>query len=222
VAAPELTLWDDPDFQRTTYVVIDFEGTTPKGHRPEPIEVAALALKVRDRRLTETARFEALIQPPAHAPVTAFDSGQTGITPAMVTGQPPAADVLARLDARMTEPPYLLVAHHATTEAGFLFDYRQDCPVLAGTDLLDTIHLAKAAHPGLSSYSLDPLLAHLQIPTRPGRHRAMPDVELTAGLFTRLIDQGPASGSWSTISQLRACALRRAKANQPAQDSLFS
>jgi DNA polymerase III epsilon subunit-like protein len=215
-------IWENLAAAKITFVVIDFEGTTPKGHRPEPIEVAALAMKVRDRRLTETARFQALIQPPTHAPITPFDSGQTGITPAMVAGQPPAADVLARLDARMTEPPYLLVAHHAATEAGFLADYQQACPVLAGTDLLDTIKLAKAAYPGLPSYSLDPLLAHLQIPTRPGRHRAMPDVELTAELFTRLINHGPASGSWSTISQLRACALRRAKANQPAQVSLFS
>ena len=219
-AAP--TLWNDPDFAATTFVIIDFEGTTPKGHRPEPIEVAALAMKVQDHRLVETARFEALIRPPAHAPITGFDSAQTGITLAMVADQPPSADILARLDARMAAPPYLLVAHNAATEAGFLFDYRQACPVLAATDLLDTIKLAKATRPGLASYSLDSLLAHLQISTRPGRHRAMPDVELTADLFARLIDEGTTSGKWSTIQQLRSCAIRRARATTPQQASLFS
>ena len=98
--------------------------------------------------------------------------------------------MLARLDARMAAPPYLLVAHNAATEAGFLFDYRQACPVLAAADLLDTIKLAKATQLDLVSYPLDSLLAYLQIPARPGRHRAMPDVELTAELFARLIVTG--------------------------------
>ena len=33
----------DDESRATTFVVIDFEGTTPAGHRPEPIEVAAIA-----------------------------------------------------------------------------------------------------------------------------------------------------------------------------------
>jgi hypothetical protein len=33
-------LTDDEQFQATTFHVIDFETTTPRGYRPEPIEVA--------------------------------------------------------------------------------------------------------------------------------------------------------------------------------------
>jgi DNA polymerase III subunit epsilon len=35
-------LTHDPEYRATTFIVIDFEATTPKGYRPEPIEVAAL------------------------------------------------------------------------------------------------------------------------------------------------------------------------------------
>ena len=41
----------DPAFSAVTFIVIDFEGTTPAGYRPEPIEVAALWLHVHDGKL---------------------------------------------------------------------------------------------------------------------------------------------------------------------------
>jgi DNA polymerase-3 subunit epsilon len=217
VDQPLNTLFTDPAFAAMTYVVIDFEGTTPKGHRPEPIEVAALALTVTPDSLAEIWRFEALMKPPAHAPVTAFDTAHTGISAAMVADQPPAAVVLADLDARITPEPHLLIAHNAPTEAGLLHDYRDACPILATTDLLDTVRLARRAFPELSSHRLDALLDHLAIPHPPGRHRAMPDVEVTAHLFIRLVSRGP----WRTLQELRSVGGFTAKANRPSQESLF-
>ncbi len=214
---PLNTLFTDPAFTETTYVVIDFEGTTPRGHRPEPIEVAALALHVATSSFAEVWRYEALVQPPAHAPITAFDAAQTGITAAMVTDRPAATTVLAELDTRLTHEPHLLVAHNAPTEAGFLHAYRDACPLLAATDLLDTVRLARRAFPDLSSHRLDALLDHLSIPHPAGRHRAMPDVEVTAQLFIRLIARGP----WSTLSDLRSDGGFTARANRPHQESLF-
>lgn len=38
---------DCPQFREITFVIIDFEGTTPRGYPPQPIEVAALALSFR-------------------------------------------------------------------------------------------------------------------------------------------------------------------------------
>jgi exodeoxyribonuclease X len=67
---------------------------------------------------------------------------------------------------------------------------------------VDTLRLAKAIWPGLSSYSLDTLAdhAHLQQPaagdTR--RHRAGYDAELTAALFLTLATEagtGPVSAA---------------------------
>ena len=39
------SLTEDPAFLATTFVVIDFETTTPAGYPAQPIEVAALALR---------------------------------------------------------------------------------------------------------------------------------------------------------------------------------
>ena len=214
-------LTDDDEFRATCFVVIDFEGTTPTGHRPEPIDVAALALRLQDGRLTETARFTALMTPPEHAPLTRFDTEQTGITAAMLGGQPDAATVLAGLDARLDDPPYLLVAHNAPTEAGILFDYRTACPRLAATDFLDTLRLARVAYPELPSHRLDMLLHHFQIPMPVDLHRAMPDVEVTAEVFRRIVDQGAANGRWRTLRQLRADGGFPAKGGKPEQDALF-
>lgn len=215
------SLWDDPEFQTTCFVVIDFEGTTSPGRRPEPIEVAALALRLQNGRLEETARFTALIAPPPQAPLTRFAAEQTGITADMLTGRPDAATVLAALDARLDRPPYILVAHHAPTEAGILFDYRTACPRLAATDFLDTVRLAQVAYPALPSHRLDALIGHLDIPMPAARHRARPDVEATAETFRRVIDRGSTTGRWRALGQLRADGGYPAKGKRREQEALF-
>ena len=216
------SLSQDPDFQATTFVVIDFETTTPPGARPEPIDVAALWLHAPDGILTRTGRrFQALIAPPAHAPVSASDTYQTGITPVMVAGQPAAPQILAHLDGELDTRPALLVAHNAPTEAGILYDYRDACPRLAMTWFLDTVKLARVTYPELASHSLDALLLHLQIPVPAGRHRAMPDVEVTATLFTRILADGMGCGTWRTLADLRRAGSYQPKATKPVQEALF-
>ncbi len=215
-------LSQDPEFRATTFVVIDFETTTPSGARPEPIDVAALWLHARDGVPVRTGRrFQALIRPPAHAPVSASDTYQTGITPVMVASQPAASQVLARLDGELDGMPSLLVAHNAPTEAGILYDYRDACPRLAMTWFLDTVKLARLSYPELASHSLDALLLHLQIPVPAGRHRAMPDVEVTATLFTRILADGITRNAWRTLADLRRLGGFQPRATRPIQDALF-
>ncbi|MET8768573.1 3'-5' exonuclease [Streptomyces sp. NPDC004658] len=196
----------DPRFAATTFLVVDFEGLTPAGRPAEPIEVAALALRPVGDRLVEVGRFEELMRPPADVPVTARDVQLKGITQQMLCTARPAAEVLARLDARLTAPPYRLVAHHASTEAGIIGRQAEHCPVLAATPLLDTLRLAKAVVPGLGSYGLDGLLGYYGIPKPAGRHRAMPDAEVTVQVLARLLDDGCADGRWSTLLELDAVA----------------
>lgn len=196
----------DPRFTALTLVVIDFESLTPPGRPAEPIEVAALALRANGDELVEVGRFEELIRPPADVPVTGTDTGQTGITRSMLATADPAAEVMARLDAKLTAPPYRLVAHHASTEAGMIAHQATYCPVLAGTPLLDTVRLAKAVLPGLGSYRLDNLLSHYGIAKPPDRHRAMPDVKVTTLVLARLLAEGCAAGRWRTLLELDAVA----------------
>ncbi|MGW5927709.1 3'-5' exonuclease [Streptomyces anulatus] len=204
-------LMNDPRFAATTFVVIDFEGLTPAGRPAEPIEVATLALRPVDDRLVEIGRFEELMRPPADVPVTARDVQLKGITQQMLTSAAPAAEVMAQLDARLTTPPYRLVAHHASTEAGIIARQAKHCPVLAATPVLDTLRLAKTVVPGLGSYRLDSLLGYYGIPKPAGRHRAMPDVEVTAQVLARLFDEGCADGQWRTLLELDAAAGLQAK-----------
>jgi DNA polymerase III subunit epsilon len=215
------SLMDDGRFGRTCFVVIDFEATTPAGHRPEPIDVAAVALRATGGGLREVSRFAGLIRPPGHAPVTPFDTEQTGITVAMVAERPAAAEVLAQLDSRLTEPPYLLVAHNAPTEAGILYDYRLHCPTLATIDFLDTVRLARAVFPDLYSHRLDVLINHLGIRRPIDRHRAMPDVEITVAVFSRILAEGASTGRWRTLRQVREDGLYGARAGRPEQEALF-
>lgn len=216
------TLTDDELFAMTTFHVIDFETTTPRGYRPEPIEVAVISVRTSGAQLTETARFTALMRPPGHAPVTPFDTAQTGITPHMVATRPPAPEVLAQLDGLLSAAqPSLLVAHHAPAEASVLYDYRQHCPHLAATHLLDTVRLARAVYPGLRSHGLDALMSALDIPRPPDRHRALADVQVTVQLFQLLAVAGTEAGLWSTLRQLRKTAGYEAKAAMPRQEALF-
>lgn len=212
----------DPEYLATTFVIIDFEATTPKGARPEPIEVAALAARdTGGGRLTETARHCELIQPPPHAPVTPRDTAENGLRPADVAGARPAGAVLADLDLWLAPPPCLLVAHNAHVEAGLLYDYREHCPKLAATPVIDTVKLARNAMPGLLSYGLDHLMVQLSIPRPPDRHRAMPDVVATAEVLRRLLARVDQDGIYADLGHLVKAVALVPRATRPQQDALF-
>ncbi|WP_197519572.1 3'-5' exonuclease [Pseudonocardia sp. HH130630-07] len=214
--------------------MIDFEYTTPTGAAPEPIEVAVQTLRVEDGRLRRAWAYEALIRPPAHAPVTGFDTQQTGITAAMVADRPAAAEVLAELDDQLRSAtnggaaaagvgpaaggPLVLVAHHAHAEARILSDWREHCPTLARTDLIDTVRLARDRFPELPKHGLDVLAAHMRMPAPPGRHRAMPDVQLLVDVFCSLVEH---EVRWPDLRTLRAVANVPARAADTEQEALF-
>ncbi|WP_194925223.1 3'-5' exonuclease [Catenulispora pinisilvae] len=231
--APTPALLRDPALVGTTFVVLDFEGTTPRGYSPEPVEVAAIALR-RDgddgdgdgrdggtgHRWQQLWSFDALMKPPAHAAVTDFDTLQHGITAAMVADRPGAATVLAQFDAQVGAGPHLLVAHNTTMEGGIIYRYRDDCPALAATHLLDTVKLARALLPDAPGYGLDALIDHLRLPRPATRHRAMPDVEVTVALFEQLLEVAATRGLRDLADVVRVCG-STAKATLPIQDSIF-
>ncbi|MBF8187809.1 3'-5' exonuclease [Nonomuraea sp. K274] len=216
-------LTDDPAFLATTFVVIDFEATTPKGYPAQPIEVAALALRYEHGAWTAAGRpFASLIRPPAFAPVTPAVTAQTGLTPEQVRQAPTPAEALSALDRRFAAgKQYLLVAQHAATEANLIYNQREHCPVLARIDFLDTIPLAKYLVPGLPNHKLDTLLAHFAIKQPADRHRAYADVGVTAQVFLQLISAVDGDAQFSDLAALVKIAGRTAKCNMPAQSGLF-
>lgn len=192
----------DPAFTGTGFAVIDFEGLPQKGGAAEPIELGAVLLRPRNGRLECESRYEALIRPPEPALVTAAVTALTGITASMLTDRPAAPAALAGLDALLTRPPYVVVAHHAPTEGGILRRYAHACPQLAASRMIDTVRLARACWPNLDSYSLDALLDRLGITIPAGRHRALADALITAELFHRLLIEGATAHRWSRLAQL--------------------
>jgi DNA polymerase-3 subunit epsilon len=154
--------------------------------------------------------------------VTPADTAQAGLTAEQVSQAPSPAEVLGALDRRFRAgTPYLLVAQHAATEADIIHNQREHCPLLARTDFIDTIPLAKQVIPGLPNYKLDTLLAHYAIPRPPDRHRAGADVEVTAEVFFRLIRAADEHPQFSDLAALAKIAGRTAKSNIPAQGELF-
>ncbi|WP_433358831.1 3'-5' exonuclease [Streptosporangium sp. CA-115845] len=215
-------LTQDPAFLATTFVVIDFEATTPKGYPAQPIEVAALALRYEKGAWRAAGRSASLIRPPAFAPVTPAVTAQNGLTPEQLSQAPGPAEALGALDRRFTaNKPYLLVAQHAATEANIIHNQREHCPTLARIDLLDTIPLAKHLVPGLPNYKLDTLLAHFAITQPTDRHRAYADVDVTAQVFFRLVSAADEDTQLSDLAALVKIAGRTAKCNMPDQGGLF-
>jgi DNA polymerase-3 subunit epsilon len=216
------SLTEDPAFLETTFVVIDFETTTPAGHPAQPIELAALALRYQQRAWTRAGTSTSLIRPPSFAPVTPADTAQTGLTPDQLAQAPAPAEALGALDRRFTaETPYLLVAQHAATEANIIYHQREHCPTLARIDFLDTIPLARHVAPGLPNYKLDTLLAYFSIKQPPDRHRAGADVEVTAQVFFHLIHAADEMPEFSDLASLVKTAGRTAKCNIPVQGAFF-
>lgn len=211
-------LTDDPAFLATTFVIIDFEATTPAGYPAQPIEVAALALRYQDDAWTTVGRSTSLIRPPAFAPVTPAVTLQNGLTPEQLEQAPTPDDALGALDRRFTgDNRYLLVAQHAATEANIIHNQREHCPALARIDLLDTIPLARHLVPGLPNYKLDTLLTHFAIPHPADRHRAAADVDVTSQVFLQLLSLADGKTQLDDLAALVKIAGRTAKCNIPAQ-----
>lgn len=203
--APDLPLRQLP------FAVVDVEttGTTPEGG-DRVTEIAIVP--VQDGVVGPP--FTRLVDP--ERPIPPFISALTGITPAMVRGQPPfrsiAADVADRLAGRV------FVAHNVS------FDWRfvqgelvraGQGPVPPGQDTarLCTVRLARAFLPRLPRRSLDHVVAHLGL-TLAARHRAAGDAEATAQALVRMLALAQEAGveHWGTLQRYLATPARRRRA----------
>lgn len=175
-----------PLVRETAFVVVDFETVTPRGRPPEPLELAAMRL-LPGLVLDQAFQFSRLIRPPADAPLTAFDTQQTGIREQDIADAPDAATILHRFDECLGQELPVLVAHNARYEAAIFQRFAVCCPQAAALSFLDTVALGKYFVPGLANYKLDTLSQHFHLPIPANRHRALPDVELTIQLLQHLL-----------------------------------
>ena len=173
------------DLADVAFTVVDLETT---GSTPGFAKITEIgAVRIERGRVVDV--FSQLVDP--RQPIPPLITEITGITHAMVAGQPTIADVLPRFVAFSAGST--LVAHNARFDLSFL-DYelglltRQTFPRPA----LDTLRLARKVLPP-GRCSLASLATRLSLPTQPA-HRALPDAqaagELLLVLLARLEEQG--------------------------------
>jgi DNA polymerase-3 subunit epsilon len=161
-------------------VVLDFETTGLMPAYDRTIEVAATLLV--DHRPMET--FHQLMHPGANLPL--FITTLTGITDAMLCGQPRPEQVMPRLQRFVRGLP--IIAHNAAFDRGFLHAELARAGLTAQSEFLCTMRLARRLAPGLPSYRLDALVDALEVRAPNARqfHRSVADVNHTVAIWQSL------------------------------------
>lgn len=184
-----------------TFVIVDTEttGSSPSGDAL--IEIGAVRLQGGE--MGET--FQQLIDPGRHVPsrITRL----TGISTAMVYGQPSAAEVLPDFLEFLGDS--ILVAHNLPFDARFL-DVALDAAGLPPLQnrAIDTLRLARRMLSSLPSKGLSKLTKHFGI-TVHGRHRALGDATATAELLVILLGRMRTEFGIETVDDLLSFQHRR-------------
>lgn len=176
---------DNLSVDQITYIVLDFETVTQAGSPPEPIELGAMRINPPGV-IDPTFEVNWLLRPPAHMPHTIMDD-RTEYYGIDFQAQPSVDEAFQRFDAHCGSEPFVAVAHNASYDASFILRYAESCPHIASMPFIDTVKLARHLLPKLHSYRLDSVADHFDLPIPLDRHRALPDVQLTCQIFTRLL-----------------------------------
>ncbi|MEI6438318.1 MAG: 3'-5' exonuclease [Candidatus Omnitrophota bacterium] len=199
------------------YVVFDVETTglsVTEGDRI--IELAALRLK----NGLPVDRLVSLINP--GRPLAPGAQDINGITEDMVLGAPSAAEVLPRMIELSSHA--CLVAHNASFDIKFLaYELALGGRKLYdATPVIDTIKMAKAFLPYLSSYRLGSLANSLGVKVGIA-HRAEADVEITVAVFQRLLSMAEDHHIYDLKMLVSKFGVEKPsfKLNNASQDSFF-
>lgn len=188
---------------QATFVVVDTETTGSRAGDDRLIEIAAVRLVGGE--VVDT--FQQLVDPGRHVPrrITRL----TGISTAMVYGQPTATETMPRFVEFLGDA--VLVAHNLPFDARFLDVALAE----AGLEplqnpALDTLRLSRRLLSSLPSKGLSALTAHFGI-TVNGRHRALGDATATAELLVILLDRLRIEFGVETVDDLLGFQRRRYK-----------
>ncbi|WP_031522461.1 3'-5' exonuclease [Streptomyces sp. NRRL F-5123] len=170
-------------------LVVDVEGNGASP--PDLVEVAALPVRGGEPD-TGTAGWW-LIRPPR--PVTRFAARVHGLTDEVLASRPSWHEVAGQV--RVLLGGVWIAAHNAHVDHRVLSAH---LPGWEPAGVVDTLRLARAARPGLPSYTLDSLVEHLapglrQAPDR--RHRARFDSYATSLL---LLDLAKGYETWDQLA----------------------
>lgn len=183
---------DDIDF-----VIFDLETTGLQARGGDRIiEIAALHYK--NGKTCDS--FSSLINPRREISAAAYEVNH--ISQEMVDAAPPAQEVLPKFlefikgAAKQAPCGACLAGYNVGFDIGFL---ENELMLLgkglpAGTAIVDVISMARSLIPAADRYGLSAVSRYLGVNIPQGLHRALSDVELTKGVFSRLISKLKARG----------------------------
>ena len=191
------------DIDRAEFVIVDTETTGSRAGDDRLIEIGAARLVGGE--IVDT--FQQLIDPGRHVPnrITRL----TGISTAMVYGQPSATEVMPRFLEFLGDA--VLVAHNLPFDARFLDVALAEAglPPLQNPSV-DTLRLARRMLSSLPSKGLSQLTKHFGIEVH-GRHRALGDATATAELLVILLGRMRIEFGIETVDDLLGFQRRRYK-----------
>ena len=187
----------------TSFTVFDVETTglsAPSGDRI--VEIGAV--RIEGGEIRSASPFLSLVNPQREIPWEARSIN--GITEDELVHAPTIDAVLPQFLEFAKDS--ILVAHNAEFDMGFLHAEKEMCwGYIDIPECLCTLTLSRTLSPHEYRHSLDAVATRLGV-TLPltGRHRALPDVLLTAQVFLKLLERGHIN----TLSELQAKAAPQA------------
>jgi DNA polymerase-3 subunit epsilon len=184
-ALPPLTIFD-----------VETTGLDPRrGHRI--IEIAGIRLE--NGTIDETKSFVSLVNPERDIPIEARQVNK--IREEDVRTAPGIEEVLPKF-LTFAEGT-ILVAHNASFDMGFLGAEKDLCwGYIELPECLCTMQLSRNLFPQEFGHSLDAVARRLSLQRPAARHRALPDVILTAHALMKMVEMGDIEG----IEELRSIA----------------
>jgi len=185
-----------------TVAVIDFETT---GLSPAMGDRATeVAVVIVDNGII-VDRYQSLMNSGAYIPP--FIESLTGISNAMLSKAPPAAEVMHALAEFVGDVP--LVAHNASFDSKFLDAEWSRINRRRQQAFACSMLLARRIYPAASDHKLGTLVRYLALPSAARAHRALADAEMTAHLWVKMVSDIRLQYCLGAVPHTFLCALQK-------------
>lgn len=185
-----------------TVAIIDFETT---GLSPAMGDRATeVAVVIVDKGII-VDRYQSLMHSGAYIPP--FIESLTGISNAMLSKAPPAAEVMHALAAFVGDVP--LVAHNASFDSKFLDAEWSRINRRRQQAFACSMLLARRIYPSALDHKLGTLVRHLGLPSAARAHRALADAEMTAHLWVKMVLDIRLQYCLDSVPHALLCALQK-------------